>query len=420
MRKRIISESFENRMHELSGIIQENAHKIMKLGFDNNIADYLAGIDKKRGMFFANSLTQQYIKDKGLSELEGMNAKQALGSINQEDLFNYMKSRENEILMISDWVKQGQGKIDLKPFNSFNEVVSTAASELAPSEEEAVEAKEEGFSSEVDSYLKALDYDFGIELGKIALKGYFEYEYPELNSDAISTGEMIQAINQEDFLRFLKENENELHVVIVWVLTIGEENNLSREEKNDFLKGKNYKNLGEALSEANEWHLNLPASGKLKTPWAGRKVEEYADGFYWVDLDTNNSPDEGQAMGHCGADGAATTLLSLRNPQGGPHITIAYNENTKNIAQVKGKQNKRPIDKYMKYAEDFLGKMIKKGKVESFNWSYPAYGKDLSDKEVGKALEDNLSAKAKFKIAKKGVPVARRRRMSGGNLGVRY
>ena len=118
MRKRIISESFENRMHELSGIIQENAHKIMKLGFDSNIADYLAAIDKKRGLYLANSLTKQYIKDSGNSELEGMQIKQALASINQAELYSYMKSRENEIIMISDWVKASQGQVNLKDYSS--------------------------------------------------------------------------------------------------------------------------------------------------------------------------------------------------------------------------------------------------------------------------------------------------------------
>ena len=98
MRKRIISESFENRMHELAGIIQENSHKIMKLGFTDKIANYLAELDKKRGMFFADSLTRQYVKDSGLSG-EG-NIRQILETINQEDLFNYMKSRENEIIKI--------------------------------------------------------------------------------------------------------------------------------------------------------------------------------------------------------------------------------------------------------------------------------------------------------------------------------
>ena len=410
MRKRIISEDFENRMHELSGIIQENAHKIMKLGFDSAIADYLAGMDKKRGLFLADSLTKQYIKDSNLSELQGLNLKQVLQSINQEELFNYMKSRENEILSILDFIKQGGGQIDLKSFSDFNDLASAASEQPSPSDDE----EEGGFNPEIENYLRGIDYDFGIDIGIIALKGFFKHENPELDVNSVGLGEMIKSTNQEEFLRFLKENENEIDVIVEWV------NSAIRQEDegpltSDFIKSKGFQNLGDALFMANEWHTHIQASGRLKNKLAGTPVERYPDGYYWMDLNTNSSPDEGQAMGHCGTDGRATTLFSLRDENGEPHVTIAYNEKTKNVGQVKGKNNKRPIDKYMKYVNDFLGKLVKNNKLESFNWSYPVFGPDLNKEEVDKAL-DNLSAKAKFKIAKRGAI----RRTGGSNLGVRY
>jgi len=410
MRKRIISESFENRMHELSGIIQENSHKIMKIGFDSAIADYLAAIDKKRGIFLADSLTRQYIKDSGIAELQGMSPKQALPSINQEDLFNYMKSRENESLAIVDFIKQGGGKIDPKSFADFNDISAAASEQVSPPDDE----EEGGFEPEVEKYLRALDYDFGVDIGIAALKGFYKHENPESDISSVGLGEMIQSTNQGDFLRFLKENENEINAITDWInssIRQEDEGPLTR----DFIKSKNFQNLGDALFMANEWHTHIQASGKLKNKLAGTVVERYPSGYYWVDLNTNRSTDEGQAMGHCGVDGKATTLFSLRDENGEPHVTIAYNEKTKNVGQVKGKNNRRPVEKYMNYVNDFLGNLVKNNKLNSFNWSYPVYGPDLNKEEVEKALS-NLSAKAKFKIAKKGAV----RRTSGSNLGIRY
>jgi hypothetical protein len=395
MRKRIISENFENRMHELSGIIQENAHKIMKLGFDNAIADYLAGIDKKRGMFFADSLTKQYIKDKGLSDLEVMSTKQAISSINQEELYSYMKSRENDILMISEWVKLGQGKVDLKSFSSFNEIASTASEQLAPTD-----VKEEfSFSPQIEGYLRSVDYDFGVDIGIAALKGFFKYENPEININEMSLGEIFQSINERDFYRFLLNSENDMSVIVDWI------NSPLRQEQegpvsSDFISSVNFQNIGDMMSIAEDWHTNIDASGKIQDHNAGRVIRRYPEGFYWVDLQTNSSKDEAQAMGHCGTDSKATTLFSLRNKKGEPNITIAYNERTNNVTQVKGRGNQKPSStgsvKYMKYVNEFLIDLVKKDKLGTFNWSY---GPDLSSDET-KEILSNMSAKAKFKMAK--------------------
>ena len=161
------------------------------------------------------------------------------------------------------------------------------------------------------------------------------------------------------FLYFLKRNENELNTIIVWVnseIRQEEEGVLIGDSKSQFIKEKNFIDLQDALAYADTWHTNLTASGVIRDPSVGRVVDRYPDGYYWVDLDTNKSPDEQQAMGHCGEEPKATTLISLRDKQDGPHVTIAYNEDEKDVLQVKGKHNERPIEKYMKYVIDFLQK----------------------------------------------------------------
>lgn len=413
MRKRIISESFENRMHELSGIIQENAHKIMGQGFIDKIAKYLSDLDKKRGLFLADSLTRQYVKDKGLSDLEGLNIKQMLESINQEDLFNYMRSRESDVLMILDWIKQGSGQVNLRDFGSFEEILSAASQKNNSDEDVFI-----NFSPDVENYLKEIDYDLSDDLGILALKDFVSHEHPEINIEANSLENIVEMIDQKEFLNFLKKNENELFVIVDWInspLRQDGDGALGNIEKSIFFRDKGFKNLGEALFAANDWHTHLAASGKLMNPTKGKIIERYSDGYYWIDLETNDSKDEAQAMGHCGVDKRATTLLSLRDEKGEPHVTIAYNENTKNVGQVKGKNNKRPVDKYMVYVNDLLKKMVKSDKLESFVWSYPVYGPDLNQEELDDILS-NLSAKAKFRIAKKGIV----RRAGVGNLGVRH
>ena len=59
-------------------------------------------------------------------------------------------------------------------------------------------------------------------------------------------------------------------------------------------------------------------------------------------------------MGHCGGDGRATTLFSLRykkknQQKSGSYVTVAYNPDTDIIYQIKGKFNNAPDKKYYKH-----------------------------------------------------------------------
>jgi len=406
MIKRIISESFENRMQELFGIIQENAQKIMKLGFDESVANYLANIDKKRGMFLADSLTQQYIKDKNIQGLEGQSTKQALGSLDQADLFNYMKSRENEILAILELIKEGGGQIDLKSFNGFNEI-------LAAAQEDSKEEDEINYPDYVENFLLDVDYDFGKELGVVAMRTLVEFEHPELDSNSLTANEILEIVDEREFYEFLRENDNEFNVIADWINSVSGEKEGGKIGK-DFLKNKNYKNIYELFEQARDWHKSLKAAGKVKNLYGGKIIKRYDGGYFWLDLQTNHSPEEKEAMGHCGTDGRATTLFSLRNEKTGEsHITIAYNSRANNVTQVKGRENVKPSStgsvKYMKYVNDFLIDLVNRDKLFTFNWSH---GPDLNEKEVDDILS-HMSAKAKFKKIKMQTP---RMGLRGGNL----
>lgn len=411
MRFRIISEGLENRMHELSGVLEENSKKIMKIGFNSDIADYLSGIDKKRGLFFADSLTRQFAKDRNVPESTSMNAKQLLGIISQDELFNYMKSRENDIITISNWIKDSQGSVNIREYSTFDE----ALAEASKSEESELETEAIVFEDRLDKYLRDFDYDFGYEFGKLAIVDYIKYEKPELESKLKSLSSAASSIDHIAFLVFLKDIENDFTTVIDWAKSPVRQREegvlVSPGEKIEFIKKKGFSSLSEAIIEASDWHENLKASGVIEDHSKGRVVERYPDGYYWVDLETNSSSDEGRAMGHCGTDGRATTLISLRDEDGGPHVTVAYNRDTKTVGQVKGKNNQKPVSKYLKYVYDFLSKMTSRGDLYSFVWSYPKNGPDLNKEEIDKILS-HMSARDRFRMTKKGL----QRRGSGSNI----
>ena len=217
------------------------------------------------------------------------------------------------------------------------------------------------------------------------------------------------------FLVFLKDIENDFTTVIDWATSPVRQQDegvlVSPEDKIGFMKKKRFSSLSDAIIEASNWHENIGASGVIEDHSKGKVIERYPDGYYWVDLETNRSYDEGKAMGHCGVDGRATTLISLRDEDGGPHVTVAYNRDTKTVGQVKGKNNTKPVSKYLKYVYDFLSKMTSRGDLYSFVWSYPRNGPDLNKEEIDKILS-HMSARDKFKMTKKGL----QKRGMGSNL----
>ncbi|NPV12814.1 MAG: hypothetical protein HPY57_13595 [Ignavibacteria bacterium] len=127
-----------------------------------------------------------------------------------------------------------------------------------------------------------------------------------------------------------------------------------REEK---INLSDYKTLTEAYDKAHEWHNNLKASGIVSNE-TGTILMTFDDGYYWIDLETDSSRDEADAMGHCGTTNYGKTLYSLRKKQS-PHVTAAignidYNGPYNTVYQMKGRNNKKPIEKYYKYIFELL------------------------------------------------------------------
>ena len=96
-------------------------------------------------------------------------------------------------------------------------------------------------------------------------------------------------------------------------------------------------------------------------------VMSFPDGYKFVKLLSKVAYEvEGQQMGHCAAsyaDKKSSTLFSLKDPKGMSHVTIEWliggdafdpKAKLKYIDQIKGKENKAPVPKYIPYVKKFI------------------------------------------------------------------
>lgn len=125
-----------------------------------------------------------------------------------------------------------------------------------------------------------------------------------------------------------------------------------------------YKSLSipELLVKSKEWHDSLGVgSGEInyveKHPIIKDFRNEDGEGFYWADLETNDSTEECSRMGHCGRTAYSNNLYSLRETKKlpGGKYTINKSHLTASIGrdgilyQLKGPKNSKPKEEYHNY-----------------------------------------------------------------------
>jgi len=116
------------------------------------------------------------------------------------------------------------------------------------------------------------------------------------------------------------------------------------------------------IDKSKEWHDSLEiGQGSINyvephTHDIILDFRENGEGFYWVDLNTNNSPEECNRMGHCGRTGYGNTIVSLREDRKIPggkfklnksHLTASIGGGI--LYQLKGPKNSKPKDEYHNY-----------------------------------------------------------------------
>jgi len=139
----------------------------------------------------------------------------------------------------------------------------------------------------------------------------------------------------------------------------------------DYLKSSNeYASFDMVLAAAKLWHEKLAVKGKrtrkdeefYKKSLEGTEfIMELPNNTFAYRLLTPKALDfESDNMGHCVGRGyydedvknGITEIYSIRDERGEPHITFEIRKNNKHdepgyIEQCKGKENKRPVDKYV-------------------------------------------------------------------------
>lgn len=127
----------------------------------------------------------------------------------------------------------------------------------------------------------------------------------------------------------------------------------------------------QALQYSKDWHEHIAKVSYTVSRDADVRQEQenalivFQDGSYWIDLETSNDSDEAEAMGHCG-NTSADTLISYRDNEGNPHLTMAFNYSDRSYQQLKGKGNSKPSPKY----HDVIYRIFKELDINSYRSKY--------------------------------------------------
>jgi uncharacterized protein YjbI with pentapeptide repeats len=115
------------------------------------------------------------------------------------------------------------------------------------------------------------------------------------------------------------------------------------------------------LATALEAVENFEAKVDVETIPQGEVVFEWNDDWTVQKLSTEPQLEvEGEVMQHCVGDyceqveAGDMDILSLRDPQGKPHVTMEWSNDDHRWEQIQGKQNEVPVEKYHPHIKDFV------------------------------------------------------------------
>lgn len=149
------------------------------------------------------------------------------------------------------------------------------------------------------------------------------------------------------------------------------------------------------VQTAKKWHDELGVgNGEINYVEENEILLDYRDegiGFYWVNLNTNNSEEECDRMGHCGRTSSDNTIYSLREVKrfnekytiNKSHLTAAIGNRDGIVYQMKGPKNSKPQEKYYPYIIDLL---LKNEHIKGFGSEYNS----SDDFSLGDLPEDKI------------------------------
>jgi len=209
---------------------------------------------------------------------------------------------------------------------------------------------------------------FGVLSGRSQTK---PLHVPQWLPDALERGDSVFVVDD----RFISSHEGSFATVRDWF------RHLMRNEPERLNPGRlNRMSWEQAEQAAFQWHDAMKAAELDNTEEREEDREIYMDmgnGIAWWKLTGQSCLDrEGNLMGHCVADyvgeveSGQSIILSLRDAKNLPHVTVELSKNlpwaknkndkpeaTYEIEQVKGKENKAPVEKYWPYVDALIKKL---------------------------------------------------------------
>jgi hypothetical protein len=188
-------------------------------------------------------------------------------------------------------------------------------------------------------------------------------------------------------------------------ITIRDYLRVSNISPNDFKKIKKM-SFDEIITIAEDWHESLTqGEGNINYVEEGDILIDFRDsdgiGFYWVDLQTNNSREESERMGHCGSAGHRETIISLRSYSrvpGYPDLTINKSHVTgaiydlgsesASLTQLKGPHNSLPKKEYEPYMLKLYTEKYPNG-ISLFS-KYESSYKPMTDFTIADFSKENI------------------------------
>ena len=230
--------------------------------------------------------------------------------------------------------------------SQFNELMYTKLGILTEASKLKILTDKEGLDQDQAKLLDELCGSLSVwMLSK--LKDFQRETSRSWNREDLSDKEMIKLINDNGLTSRLRPN---IINVMDWI-RVGLDGNV-----------KPFKNLmlAQLNDKAKEWHDSLGlGEGEInyeeKHPILKDFRDENGNGFYWADLETKNSTEECDRMGHCGRSSYGY-LYSLREVKpinnkykiNKSHLTTAIGTDGV-MYQLKGSKNSKPKEEYHNY-----------------------------------------------------------------------
>lgn len=208
-----------------------------------------------------------------------------------------------------------------------------------------------GLSEKNAEVLDELCGPLSVWMGNKIINYYMNY-YGTLTNELSPEELKVVTIDKINDSNLVNSNKSKITSIMDWI-RVGLNGNLGDNKRLSY---------PELIKESAKWHDELGVGeGDInyveKNPIVLDFRDDDGNGFYWTNLETNDSPEECDRMGHCGRTNRYNTIYSLREVKplnkkyklNKSHLTAAIGENDGVLYQLKGPKNSKPKEEFHKY-----------------------------------------------------------------------